>query len=560
MSDFKISLAGVYRHDYQTSLEFLGVEYIAAYLRKAGYPVIIKEVPFLKEGCFGQELNEILEQKPRVIGLTAFLTDYKILEAAVMGIKTQLPDTYLFLGGPFPTVFPEELFSNLPQLDAIVIGEGEYTVLELVKRLENGESLSGLEGVWYRQDGQVVTNPRRKPIEKLDTLPFPARDFLPGKTHALISSSRGCIGHCTFCNERNLLSYGGKIWRGRSPESIVDEIESIVKNYGINDFVFSDSSFEDPGTLGLRRIREIAERIRDRGLKIYFTSYIRADTIKESELELLRLLHSAGLSSVFTGVEAGCDSMLRLFGKRASAADNEASIELFKKTTIYQRIGFIMFTPETTLGDVEENLKFLIRTGFCYDLQKTKSVLGVYQTSSLHKYFSEKGLVDKKISYKKSTAYLFEDKRTELMLALLSQLKDHTPYETLHSAESMISKSFIHYSDNKGLHAFKEAVNNAKSILNDEYGKLVFEILHMVKQIEPDDNLQKNLRLVITPFKEIQHKMVGVNQIVEDTRKELEEAGIEYIMQNNSNEEFMQDLVKKQHHGVLQAINRTKAF
>ncbi|HEX2925160.1 MAG TPA: cobalamin-dependent protein, partial [Ruminiclostridium sp.] len=158
MSDFKICLAGVYRQDYQTSLEFLGVEYIAAILRQDGYPVQIKEIPFLKEGCFGEGLNEILAQNPRVIGLTAFLTDYRLLEKAVIEIKNQLPDVFLFLGGPFPTVFPNELFSNLPQLDAIVIGEGEYTTLELIKRLEKAESLSGLEGVWFRQkDGQIVS-------------------------------------------------------------------------------------------------------------------------------------------------------------------------------------------------------------------------------------------------------------------------------------------------------------------------------------------------------------------------------------------------------------------
>ncbi|HEX2925004.1 MAG TPA: radical SAM protein, partial [Ruminiclostridium sp.] len=449
---------------------------------------------------------------------------------------------------------------NLPQLDAIVIGEGEYTTLELIKRLEKAESLSGLEGVWFRQkDGQIVSNPRRKPIEKLDALPFPSRDFLSGKTHALISSSRGCIGHCTFCNERNLLNYGGKIWRGRSPENVVDEIESIVKGYGINDFVFSDSSFEDPGTLGLKRIGEIAEKILERGLKIYFTCYIRADTIKESELGLLRLLNSAGLCSVFTGVEAGCDSMLKLFGKRASVTDNEASIELFKKTAIYQRIGFIMFTPETTLQDIEDNVRFLIRTGFCYDLQKTKSVLGVYQTSSLHKYFSEKGLIEKTISYRKPTSFLFEDNKAELTLTLLSQLKDHTPYELLHAAESVISKSFVHYSDNNGLQAFRERVNRFKAVLNDEYGRIVLEILDLVRNTETSDNSQKNLRLAITPFKEIQHKMVGINRIVEDVRRELEDAWSGYIMQNSLNEEFMQDIVKKQHHGVLQAINRTKS-
>lgn len=560
MSDFEISIMGVYREDYQTSLEFLGIEYIAAVLREQGYPVMIKEIPFLKTGSFGKGLAEILEQKPKIIGVTAFLTDYKLLETAVAEIREQIPDSFIFIGGPFPTVFSEELFSNLPQLDAIVIGEGELTVLELVRRLEKGDSISGLEGIWYRNGNTIVANPRRKPIKNLDNLPFPSRDFLKNKTHALISSSRGCIGHCTFCNERNLLNYGGKVWRGRSPDKVVDEVENIVKAHGKNDFVFSDSSFEDPGSLGLKRIRAIAEQILERGLKVYFTCYIRADTIKERDLELLRVLHSAGLSSVFTGIEAGCDSMLKLFGKRATVADNEASIQLFKKTTIYQRIGFIMFTPETTLQDVEDNLAFLIKTGFCYDLQKTKSILGIYQTSSLHSYFSEKGLIDKTISYRKPTSYLFADKRSELMLSLLSQLKDHTPYEILHTVESMISKSYVHYPGNKGLQDFQKNVNKAKSILNTEYGKIVMYILNIVKCVKAEDNALQNLRSVLTPFKEVQHNMVRVNELVKKIQKDLEDGLSKYIMQNNTNNEFIIDLVKKQHHGVLQAINRTKVL
>lgn len=560
MSNFAISLAGIYRQDYQTSLEFLGIEYIAAVLRNNCYPVKIKEIPFLKETGFAEhELEEIFEPKPDVIGLTAFLTDYKILEMAVYEIKKRLPNVFLFLGGPFPTVFAKELFLNLPQLDAVVIGEGEYSTLEMVQRLENGESLKDLKGIWYRENTGIISNPRREPIKNLDDLPPPERDFLFGKTHALISSSRGCVGHCTFCNERNLLNYGGKVWRGRSPEKVVDEIESIVNKFGINDFVFSDSSFEDPGPKGLQRIGKLAELILDRGLKIYFTSYIRADTIKKSELELLRLLHRAGMSSVFTGVEAGCDSMLKLFGKRANVADNEASIELFKKTTIYQRIGFIMFTPETTLNDVEDNVNFLIRTGFCYDLQKIKSVLGIYQTSSLHKYFSDKGLVEETISYKKSTAYRFADHRTELILALFNQLKDYTPYEILHSTESVISKSYVHYPNNIGLQNLKEMVDRAKDSLNTEYGEIVTSILNIVKHADIGENLKQNIQSVIIPFKAVQQKMLLVNKQVEIIKKELEEAQQEYILLNYSNDEFIRDLVKKQHHGVLQAINRSKS-
>ncbi|MGB8453605.1 MAG: radical SAM protein [Anaerocolumna sp.] len=553
-----MSLAGVYCQDYQSSLEFIGVEYLAAVLRNAHYPVIIKEIPFTKEECFGQEMDELLLPVPQVVGLTAFLPDFEILEMAVREVRSRIPNTFIFLGGPFPTVFPEELFSNLPELDAIILGEGEYTTLELVDRLKSGESLSGLEGVWYKKDGIIDTNPRRTPIAQLDDLPFPERDFLKGKTHALISSSRGCLGSCTFCNERNLLNYGGKVWRGRSALRIVDEIEMITLKYGINDFVFTDSSFEDPGYIGLKRIGEIAQSITERDLHIYFTCYMRADSIKESELDLLNILHKAGMTSVFTGIEAGSASMLRLFGKRATVSDNEASIQLFKKTEIYHRIGFIMFTPETMLEDVEENIHFLIRNGFCYDLQKVKSVLGVYQTSPLYQRFRDKKLIDQSISYRKSTNYTFIDPRVELLLVLYNKLNDQTPYEALHLCESLLSKVYVHYPGSLGLQKFKKTINQVKLFLNTEYGKIVLDIINIVKQEELNYNLHQNLRIVMPKAKKVVEQMLLVNEKVKEMEQMLQEGQQQFIILNCSNQEFMNDLVHKQHQGVLQAIDRRK--
>jgi len=184
------------------------------------------------------------------------------------------------IGGPFLVTLSETILIAEPAFDFAILGEGEYACLELLVELEKtARDFSTIKGLVWKRGNHIVHNEIREPVPDLDTLPFPARDFLDTAQRDPVDgnivesirvvTSRGCIGTCTFCcvNLHNK-TLKGKRWRGRSPMHVVDELEMLVREYGVRVFNFADSSFEDPGRRGKQRAREICEEIIRRGLPL----------------------------------------------------------------------------------------------------------------------------------------------------------------------------------------------------------------------------------------------------------------------------------------------------
>jgi len=239
--------------EHHSSMPPLGIASVASVLEQTGLQVSILD----------QEVDQrplehlLLAEKPRVVGIGGTThTRFRAFELAV-AVKKTLPGTAVLYGGPHATFTAEDCLLNVPAIDAVVHGEGEYTTRDVVRAVIDGVSdLSGIPGISCRCGDHVVRSPPRDPIHDLDELPFPARHLLPMHRYRTtlefreqllathVMTARGCPVNCTFCSASAMW---GRRYRTRSPERAADEVEALIRDYGIAGLKIFDS------TLTLRR-------------------------------------------------------------------------------------------------------------------------------------------------------------------------------------------------------------------------------------------------------------------------------------------------------------------
>lgn len=422
-----INLYAVYEH--------LGLGCLASVLRQKGFDVMIIDAH--ARGLKNHEVIEtVREVNPRLLGLSAtYRTLYEALEIA-RAVKASCEDVHITLGGEQATFAAEDILRSEPCVDSIVRGEGEETIVELATAVYNKKSLNGILGVFYEEGGVIHKNPDRPAIEDLDSLPFPCRDTLEycvkeGKPAMIgLLASRGCYNNCTFCNARYFLRMGGgSLWRARSPKNIVDELEELDKKYGLKSFHdlvhFYDVGFLDRARKRKQWAKEVASEIMDRGLELSFAIYCRADCIDPAnpeDLELIKLLKSAGLADAFIGLEAGSQSMLDVYKKNVTVQQNKQILRVFNDNRILTMTnGFIMFNPYTTMEDLRRNAEFLLDTEqatYWNFAQKVQLFPGVAMIEMLRK----EGLLKPEYTHTDVYAYKFVDSRMEKLVNSLLDL------------------------------------------------------------------------------------------------------------------------------------------
>jgi len=223
-----------------------------------------------------------------------------------------------------------------------------------------------------------------------------------------ILTGRGCTGRCTFCIAHQ--NIGTKVWRGRDPQDVVDEIASLVAGHGVDTFRIYDATYEDPGSIGKQRIGRIAELILQRALRIHYHIYAQAHSWTDDDGDLLRLLYQSGLERVAIGIEAGSDRILGLMKKRSGAADNRRAIRLFRQIPVYITAGFIMFYPYAEWQDLEDNANFLSQENLSYSLDLFVRKIGVLPGSEIEEQLAADGLLEPGyMAYFDPLAYRYAD-------------------------------------------------------------------------------------------------------------------------------------------------------
>lgn len=396
-ASFRVAFLIFLEGDLVMSPEHLGVAYMAAVLRRAGFDCTILEVV----GDFDAALDSLATLDPNVTCFTVMSLNLPSLLAFSKKLRELLPKTRIICGGPAGTYAGMEILRRNPHVEIVAVGEGEPTIFELVQHIYLDLPLKTCPGIYFRdRDGELRQTPLRTLMHNLDDLPFPSRDQLElhgGKLEYIrISSSRGCVARCSFCSAPHAGNkiQPGKGWRGRSPNSVLDELEYLVGKYQFNTFDFVDSTFEDPdgGRIGKERIRAIAEGIIERGIRIYYNVCMRAENWSAVDAELLQLLFQSGLEKVNIGIESGTESELRLWQKRATVEDNVRIIKLLREQGIYLAMGFIQFHPYSTLETLRANALFL-RNNAGHNLRRLTERMEIYPGTPLIERLTADGLL-----------------------------------------------------------------------------------------------------------------------------------------------------------------------
>lgn len=321
----------------------LGLAYVAAVLDENDVEVDIVDCSL--HSSIGKSVARILRDNPMIVGISTPTLLYPNALKIVREIKKR-SSAFICLGGPHPTIFPREVVSR-PDVDFAVIGEGEITFLELVNALQKSRDTTGIQGIAFHNGDEVIVNPPRNHVQDLDSLPFPARHLLPmefyigfnllyyGRPATTVIASRGCSYNCSFCQPTLRKLFGKKV-RFRSPKNVVDEIEYLVKEYGIKLITFHDDTF----TLNKKWVITLSDEIINRGLRVEWLCNSRANTINEP---LLMKMKEAGCIELRIGVESGdqwvLDNILR---KGISIDQIREAFRSMKKCGFKRRWAFFM--------------------------------------------------------------------------------------------------------------------------------------------------------------------------------------------------------------------------
>ncbi len=367
----------------------IGLMYIAAVLKKEGYIVeildaFISECAFQENGetinvglPFDQIKQEIELKKPDIVGIAGPFTCQIDNAIKISNIAKQVNQKILtVVGGPHVTLVPKEFLEDAPNVDIAVVGEGEYAMLEISEAFEGKRQFSQILGIAYRQNGEVIINPTRPFIQKLDELPYPAYDLVDMELYInpkkigyrsfqeraiSMITSRGCPFNCCFCSVH---LHMGQNFRANSAEYVLNHIQYVVDKFKVKNIFFEDDNL----TLDIKRFEAICDGIIERKIKIGWETPngVRADCLN---LNLLKKMKMSGANSIFVGVESGDQQILD--NVICKSLDLNRVVQFAKdakqiglKTGAFYIIGF----PGETIANMQRTVDFALELKSKYDV------------------------------------------------------------------------------------------------------------------------------------------------------------------------------------------------
>lgn len=337
----------------------LNLAFLAAYLKSHRFPVEILDADLLSLSP-SKAAHYIQKSGPDIVGIGSVTANFPQAVKLAQKIKKLKKKPFVIIGGPHITAVPKDI-KTFPFFDFAVLGEGEETLLELVKNLSQGKrNLRSIKGIAYCQGKKLVITSARPYIENLNRLPFPAYDLLPPLSSynpspgmyrklpvAFILTSRGCPHRCTFCCR----TVFGNFWRARSAQKVVEEIELLVKKFGAKEIRFCDDNF----THDEKRVLDICQGLIKRKIKISWGCAARADFITP---RMLQALKKAGCWQVGYGIESGNPQVLKMTQKGLTLQTIQKAIHLTRKYGMEARGFFILGLPGDTEDSMQDTINF----------------------------------------------------------------------------------------------------------------------------------------------------------------------------------------------------------
>lgn len=341
----------------------LGILYVGTYLKNNSQHEV-KIVDSESERLSYRDIEEkIRNYQPDVLGITTFTNTLRNILDVLKITGKVCPNCITVLGGPHIPLFPSETVA-FAEVDYAINGDGEYAFKKLLDVLEKKlpkdmieEELKKIEGIVFQtSDGKFYSNGYAR-VKDIDSLPFPDRSFLKNELYfcilgkkrrmTTIMSSRGCPFQCTFCNTPD------KLYRYRSPQNVVDEMEYVTK-MGIEEVFFFDDLFN----ITAERAIAVCDEILKRKINVKWAFRGRVTGVTE---EFLKKAKKAGCERIQYGIEKATDASLKKVKKSSTVRDIINAVNLTKKYGMMCVGNFLLFTPGEDEKDAEEIIRFALK-------------------------------------------------------------------------------------------------------------------------------------------------------------------------------------------------------
>jgi len=362
---------------------------MAAVCRDNGHTPLIYDFEAMQLTDPVEMAKILLKDNPDVVGFSCMTPRFPISLAMAREIKLQNKNIVIVMGGVHISGDPEFSLQH-DEVDYIVVGEGEYPLVDLLDALENDLSTETISNIGQRKGDDLIIQPVRPFIKDLDELPYPALELLPldlyqdaelfeGPYMGLMTS-RGCAWNCIFCASNT-------IWKRRvrfhSAERVVSELKRAVDVFGIREFYLYDDNF----TVNKKRTLAVCEGIIREQLNIRFFTALRADT---TDREVATALKNAGCFISWLGVESGDDEILEVIGKGVTKERIIAAADVLQEVGLPFFASYIFGHPGETPETIERTMELARRV----DANYSKFFIAIpYPGTRLHELAVEQNFI-----------------------------------------------------------------------------------------------------------------------------------------------------------------------
>ncbi|MBN1994976.1 MAG: radical SAM protein [Anaerolineae bacterium] len=350
-----------------------GLAYVATALKRNGYEFDIIDLEAHRHS--DAELAELLGKKSyKVIALGTLVSGYKYAKKVVSIAKRTNPGATIIAGNSVASSIPEHLLTYT-EVDIAVKGEGDITIINIMKALEGKTSLSDVKGIVFLDDGHMVDTGYAEIIKDINTIPFPDWDLFDMNLYLsksiqdvpepypipkeqikafVVNTARGCPFGCSFCY--HVFQYAK--YRYRSPESIIAEVATLQEKYGINYINF----FDELTFLSIKQTEAFADALLSSDLKFYWNADIRGNLFTENNLDLLFKLKEGGCQSFGYSLESGNPEILKTMNKKLKVEDFKKQKRALDKAGIKTFTSLVLGYPQETVETLKDTFDV------CYEL------------------------------------------------------------------------------------------------------------------------------------------------------------------------------------------------
>ncbi len=344
----------------------LTIAYLAQVLQKHGIDVVsidgnqvfssekLLENPLF---CFRKLLMIVERTNPTVLGIGSWTVNMPVVIEFAKHFKARNPHVLVVLGGYNPTIIPEKTLNDFPFFDVLVRGEGEYTLLELMQKIESGENWHKIKGIAYRKNGKIILTEKRQGIQDLDKLPlldFSSFRYLRNKANFQLLTSRGCYFNCSYCSQKSM-------WNKLNSHSngyIVKQVRLLRKKYGDINISFRDDHF----LCDKNKFKQLFLKFRQADIFFSWSSLARIDVLDK---ETVDCLIKYKCKQLFVGLESIIPHSLRFYNKTSQPLkyleDAYDTFNYLANKKIQVQISTIIGSPYETKGDILKMVDYLVK-------------------------------------------------------------------------------------------------------------------------------------------------------------------------------------------------------